>query len=163
MSGARAQVRTRHLEHDTRPVLFSSIFLFTAKEHRPCQKFVLSIRRSVSGKMRDRNPTDEVQIDDPLAAVHFATPGTLFRHTDSCGSEIKREAMKCGDIGYEDSGETINTRQNYLWHRICACLTLGFAFESERSNHHLLEDNYEKSTLVGNVINPSTRGRLFCV
>ena len=50
-----------------------------------------------------------------------------------------------------------------LWHRICACLTLGFAFEAERTNHHLLEDNHEKSTLAGNVINPSTRGRLFCV
>lgn len=86
----RVQVRARHLERDTRPVLFSSNFLFTAKEHRPCQKFVLSIRRSVSGKLRDRNLTDEVQIDDPLAVVHFATPCTLFRHTDSFCSELKR-------------------------------------------------------------------------
>ena len=53
-------------------------------------KFVLSIRRSVSGKLCDRNLTDEVQIDDPLAAVHFATLGTLFRHTDSFCSEINR-------------------------------------------------------------------------
>jgi hypothetical protein len=27
--------------------------------------------------------------DDPLAAVHFATLGTLFRHTDSFCSELK--------------------------------------------------------------------------
>jgi len=40
--------------------------------------------------LMQRNPTDEVQIDDPLAAVHFATPGTLFRHTVSFCSEIKR-------------------------------------------------------------------------
>jgi hypothetical protein len=52
-------------------------------------KFVLSIRRSVSGKLRDRNLTDEVQIEDPLAAVHCATPCTPFRHTDSFCSEIK--------------------------------------------------------------------------
>jgi hypothetical protein len=36
-----------------------------------------------SSALMQRNPTAEVQIEDPLATVHFATLGTLFRHTDS--------------------------------------------------------------------------------